>query len=525
MADVPIRVDAGHQLMGRVIGMPSASQPTVDSVAMLSGGYLDPSDPSGVVVEQHMAGYFNLARGSSLSVFGPDGWQPVHVRGVAASAEYLWPARSRQEPLVTPDEFGVLFVPEPLAQSLSGLTQPNQALVYLDSASRGPGAVGELTQLATAHSAAEVTTRDQQASNATLQEDITGFGELSVFFPVLFLAAAAVATYLLLSRLVRAQRTQLGTLRGNGVRDRAIVAHYLSFGLGVGLVAGLIGALAGIALAGVITNEYATELALPFTVVQLHPWTPVIGLSLAIVAGAAAALAPSLLALKISPAEAMRGQVPALSGRTSLFEHLLPGLRQLPAGAKLVLRGLERNPRRSLTVIVGVALALVLVLTSLGLIDTTQILLARQFDDIQQQDAQVFTATTADQAVISGLMAVPGVLVAEPAAQLSVTLRHSGRLYSTALVGLETTTLMHRFYGSDGARLQLPVSGVLLGTAVGAKLGLHVGDVSSLTVHPPVAASARPWSGSWTSRLGPSPTSPCQSWIASSDQRRRTQPM
>jgi putative ABC transport system permease protein len=476
VADVPVRV-GDHELLGRVIGMPVTGQPPVDGVDVLSGRYLDGSEHGGVLVEQHFASYFHLAPGSRLDVHGPDGWLTVQVRAVVASAEYLWPAKSRQEPFVTPDDFGVLFVPEALARSLAGVDQPDQALVYLSAGARAQGLVDRLTRLADAHAAADVVTRDQQPSNATLQEDINGFGELSFLFPVLFLSAAGVATYLLLSRLVRAQRTQLGTLRGNGVRDRAIVMHYLSYGVGVGLVGGVLGALAGLALAGAITSAYTSEISLPVAVVELHPLTPLLGTALALLAGAAAALAPSLAALRVSPADAMRGQVPMLTGRRSLLERLAPLVRRLPAGGKLVLRGLERSPRRSLTVVIGVALALVLILSSLGLLDTTRILLARQFDDIQQQDAQVYAAGPVDQSFVNRVAAVDGVASVEPSAQLAVALRRGGQTYATSLVGLRTDTDMHRFYAADGTRLRLPARGILAGSALAAKLGIHPGDM------------------------------------------------
>ena len=39
----------------------------------------------------------------------------------------------------------------------------------------------------------DVYTRAEQPSNAALQEDLRGFEELSFFFPLLFLTAAAMA--------------------------------------------------------------------------------------------------------------------------------------------------------------------------------------------------------------------------------------------------------------------------------------------------------------------------------------------
>src|SRR5665647_1039065 len=57
--------------------------------------------------------------------------------GGCASAEYLWPARSRQEVLVSSNDFGVLFAPESLLGDLPASTVTRQALfAYAPGADR-----------------------------------------------------------------------------------------------------------------------------------------------------------------------------------------------------------------------------------------------------------------------------------------------------------------------------------------------------------------------------------------------------
>jgi putative ABC transport system permease protein len=72
--------------------------------------------------------------------------------------------------------------------------------------------------------------RGRPASNAALQEDVAGFGEISFLFPVLFLGSAAMATFVLQGRLIRSQRAQIATLRANGLSTQTVVAHHLAEG-------------------------------------------------------------------------------------------------------------------------------------------------------------------------------------------------------------------------------------------------------------------------------------------------------
>ncbi|HEY7031464.1 MAG TPA: FtsX-like permease family protein [Thermomicrobiales bacterium] len=482
VADVPLAVGNGVPLFGRVVGLPPQHQPDVDRVTVVTGQYLDPARPDGVLVEQHLANHDGLRPGDRLRLHGPDGWHDVTVLGVVASAEYLWPARSRQEILTTADTFGVVFVPEALAAQLSGLAAPNQAVVFLAPGTDRDAALGQLRGLATAAGATAAFTREEQPSNAALSEDVDGFGELAVLFPLLFLGAAAMTVYVLLSRLVHAQRAQIGTLVANGVRPRPILLHYLGFGLVPCVLGGVLGALAGAGLARVVSGAYTSALSIPLTVIGGHPATVASGVVVAVLVGALAALSPAVAASRLPPAAAMRGPAPTGSGRSTLAERVLPPLQHLPSRYALVLRDVGRNPRRSLTTGAGVVLALVLIIVAWGMLDTTHFLLNRQFDQIQRQDAEVYAAGTVDAAVTGRVAATAGVARAEPVLDLPATLAAGDRQYPTRLLAFEPGTAMHTFFGTDGKPEPLPAQGLLVGVALRDSLGIAVGDDVALVL-------------------------------------------
>ena len=87
-------------------------------------------------MEQHMAAHFGLRPGDRFAVATADGWTDVDVLGVAASPEYLWPAKSRQEILVLPDDFGVVFAPEAF---VAGLAPAATGSISRDLSSLEPG--------------------------------------------------------------------------------------------------------------------------------------------------------------------------------------------------------------------------------------------------------------------------------------------------------------------------------------------------------------------------------------------------
>lgn len=475
LADTPVRIDASHKLLGRVVGLPAAGQPNVGRVLVLSGSYLDAARPRGVLVEQHMADHFDLAPGDALDVLASGGWETVDVLGVVASPEYLWPAASRQEVFTTPDDFGVLFVPEALAAGAPPGSARRQALFFFGDAPDRQSLERRLKDLALSEGA-DAQTRAEQPSNAALQEDVKGFNELALLFPVLFLSAAAMAAYVLLTRIVYAQRAQIGTLMANGMSRRTLLGHYLSYGVVAGLAGAVPGALAGMLLARWVTSMYTSAISVPVTVIGLHPATPATGIVIGLVAGLVAAAGPALLASRLSPAEAMRGPTPTGAGRPSPIERLLPHRRPLPVRLKFVLRGIGRNRRRTAYTIVGVVLALTLILASWGMLDTTDVLLARQFEQVQRQEAQVYLTGRLTPGRLARLSDAEGVASAEPVAEYGVSLTAGGKRYETTLTAFEPVTRMHTFFVSGEETRRPPQDGVYAGVALREVLGVEVGD-------------------------------------------------
>ncbi len=479
-ADLPLHVGR-DKFLGRVVGLPAGGQPAVDRVEVESGSYLRPAEPDSVLVEKHMADAFGLELGDAVSAVGAAGPVRLRIVGVASSPEYFWPARSRQDILPAPKDFGVLFAPEATARSLAGSPGPDQAAIYYSGGDEAPGLTAKLSRRATELGAAEVLTRADQPSNSALQQDVKSFRELAVLFPLLFLTAAALATGVLMRRLVTAQRPTIGMLRACGRTRREVVAHYLTFGVVAGLVGGVLGAAAGIGLAGVATQAYTAELSIPITLTSISPLTALAGIVFGLLTGALAAALPAFGAARVPPAEAMRRFAPARTGGRSLAERLLPPLRRLPVRWRMTLRAVGRNPRRSLSTILGVILAMTLILVSWGMIDTTRILVDRQYQEIDRQDAELYFRGALSPAAMDRVRRTGGVAEAEAGVDVPVSLRADGRSYQTALKGFRPDTRMHGFLLEGGGTTTLPAEGLLAGEALASKLGVTVGDRIEVT--------------------------------------------
>ena len=497
VADVPFRVKGDHELLGRVVGLPDGAQPRVNRLELLDGGSFETGGPGRVLVEQHMADHFDLKSGQRVEIEGTAGFVPVQVAGVAVSAEYLWPARSRQDSLPVPDNFGVVFAPAGVVTALAAPASIPEALVLYKDGVDQAALRERLVQLANDVGAGTsgVADRNDSPSNATLQADVEFFGDMAVFLPLMFLVASGVATYVLLARKARAELPVIGTMLALGCSRRQVVGQYLGYGAAAGIVAAIPGVALGEVLGRVMTYLYADILHIPHATVGFHPGVVAVGLALGIGSALLAALAPALTASRVMPAEAGRTVAPPGRGRASLPERLFPPLRRLPTRWKGVLRGVERNWRRTVYTAVGVTMAVALVMASWAMLDST----TAWFDALEEtnrHDARVVLSGPATGDRLARLGAVDGVAAVEPIVQLPAALTVGERRYQTAVIGLPPETRMHGFRTVDGGPERLPPEGVMAGVALRRLLDVSVGDDIQVIVdpgggRPPVALTER----------------------------------
>jgi putative ABC transport system permease protein len=469
-ADIPMRVD-GDAFLGRVVGYPPDGQPQVNKIDISEGDYLDPDDESAVVIESHMAGAFEIEVGDTFEILVGGSWVEVDVVGIAVSAEYIWPARDSQDIFPLPGTFGVAFISDTLFESVPAqVARPDVQITYGDDVDIEE-TDKRVSDAAFAAGAGDVIPRADHPSHSTLLLDVNGFQSMSVMFPTLFMIAAGMAAFVLLTRIVYAQRSQIGTMRASGMGRRMVLRHYLSYGVRLGLIAGVVGLVIGMVSAYAITGLYTQALGIPDTVRAFHWITPIVGILFGLAAGAFGAWAPARTAFRMSPAEAMRGDVPMERGKSSLLERIVPPLRRLPVRWLMVLRGIGRNKRRSFSTILGVILGLTLIMVSWGMIDTIVLMLDQQFNEVALEDANVVLVESVTADAVADVGAVDGVDVVEVVPSLEATIELEGQSFSTALSGYQAETVVHGF--PDG----VPEKGLVAGSGLADEIGVSKGDV------------------------------------------------
>jgi putative ABC transport system permease protein len=458
--------DETGRVLARAISLPSNSGPAVNDIKVEQGTYFPDDGGNVLLVEKDFAEHHGLVPGDTLLLTADDRQISFDVAGIVTSPEYIWPAKSRQEILVSPETFGVVFIPQETATELTGGSSVNEFCFLIAEGADREMMIKEAENILAPYVILDVVPQEEQPSNAAVLLQLKQMGDFSAVFPFLFLIVGALATYILLTRIIHNQRSQIGLMRAQGYTCRAILVHYLSFALVIGIAGATAGTIASYFLSGFVTGFYVDMLGIPYTKREIS-WVAVgEGLFIGIIPCILAGVFPALSASRLCPSEAMRNMVCTL-GRKSPLERIFPILARL-------------SFIRSLCTIIGVAFGIGLILFSASFIDSIDEFMSLQYDGIQRYDARINFAQPQSGTLSSEVEGWEGVKSVEPVLQVPVRLEHQGNSYSTALIGLSPESELYGLNSINGSQVSVSDEGILLGEAMRDELNVHVGDVITI---------------------------------------------
>ena len=326
------------------------------------GEMLDATDARGCLVEERFAVAHDLSLGDRLTVKLAGQEIAFVIRGVCVSPEYVVVSNGIS---ADPDSYGYILIN---ARAIAALPL-TQAVVTL-SQDADADAVERAIQAALPD--ALVVNRNAHMSTARANNDAQMFENMTLIFPVLAYAVAALIVMTTLSRMIDNQRMQMGTLKALGFSARQIRGHYLSYAI----VPSFVGALLGTVI-GHTTLPYLLWDALIGQNEMPYRLEPPISLPAYLMVALTVAMSTGIcyLAYRQSAREttaALLRPKPPKDGKRILLERITPLWTRLSFNAKMVVRNLMRNKLRTLMSFIGILCCTMLIITSLGLQDSVK---------------------------------------------------------------------------------------------------------------------------------------------------------
>ena len=299
----------------------------------------------------------------------------LSFKGIEISGEIVGLIKSGEMMICTADEnqlmpdytaFGFAYItPQKLENAMGGAFYPQINILSDMEKTEAEEAVKN-----TLGRTILVTSKEEHTAYAGAQSETEEGKTMGAILPVLFLAIGVLTMVTTMHRISANEKTQIGTLKALGFRNRRILRHYTSYGFIIGLFGCLLGVTLGYGLAAVIISPggmMSTYFDLPdWSLVMPEFCIPVIVLTIALLTLISFLSVKKML--RGTAADSLRPYEPKAM-KKSIFEGLQLW-NKLSFGTKWNVRDIIRHKSRSAMTLIGVAGCMVLLVGGLGMKDT-----------------------------------------------------------------------------------------------------------------------------------------------------------
>ncbi|MGE5403582.1 MAG: ABC transporter permease [Candidatus Saccharibacteria bacterium] len=484
VADVPVVKEDGRRANAKVISYPVPLGRSVNRFQLQSGRMFEKYPASGVtevLVDPAYAKANHLLKpGSRMTIVAEGREVDLSVVGTAVGPEFTYPIKDPADMMPNPEAYGIVMMPQNQAAQIFNLPgQINQITVTLAPGTDEDIIKEKVKLILEPYGNLASYPRKQQLSNAMLQGELDQLKSQSLVTPMIFLLIGAVIQFVMIGRMIKNQRTQIGIMKALGYNNLQIMMHYTSYSLAIALAGSTLGTMLGLYFASVFAMLYGQYFSLPQTLSSVSPATILKGTMLSLLVGLMAGLIASRRAIGINPAESMRSEAP-ISGRKFFLESWTWLWIRLSALWKMSLRTVGRNRTRFAITLFGVSFSVGMLVVSLFTGDALNFMLDQAFYKEQRYDMLVRFTHPVKQSELCNITRIAGIVRAEPIFELPVRLSHDGRTEDNVFEALSDDYSLRVIYDADQRQLLMGQEGVILNDRMARKLGLKIGDKVSV---------------------------------------------
>lgn len=220
-------------------------------------------------------------------------------------------------------------------------------------------------------------TLSYQRYQGEIDEGVSYVGIFSGLF--LFIAMLSVITTM--TRVIKKQKLQIGTMKALGIKNFKIVMHYVGYGFFVSLAAAIVGIILGKYFIGTFfLNMEMDYFEVPNGVPVVKPLSYLVALLVVMVVSFITYLTCRKELFK-KPAEALRNEVPNV--KVSSLNLSTKGIfKKLNFSSKWNYRDILRNKFRTVTAVVGIVGCCMLIVCAFGMLNSMNHFIKLQFEDL-----------------------------------------------------------------------------------------------------------------------------------------------
>ncbi len=433
---------------------------------LFKGEDFNPKDKEGIWIDKRFADGRDLDIGDKITLKFDGKEVSKTVRGIMYSPEYVYYI---QEGSLLPDfsQVGFAYMPSKGADfDIVYNTIALDAYDDLDEKDFKSALEEKLGQKAYV----QYVDRDNNVGIKTLQDEISQHQMFSGIFPAIFVLVSLLTLVTTMSRVISAQRMQIGTLKAMGYSNKSIILHYLSYGFVLSLTGSAIGLVIG-----PLTIPYLFYPTMSSTY-SLPRWGP--SWDISFFAVAALMVVSSVLISYISvkgisdenPAETIRPKAPKLvsSGlieRTKIW-------KRFSFNERWNYRDAKRNKTRAIMSVFGVFACALLVMSAFGMVDSINDVEDWQYNQIYNFNSKLILEENITDSQLDHILDETG---GEGIREEAIELKYKG-IKKTGTLTVMNDSEYYKVTDANRNYISLDPKGVAISDKMAEVLGLKVGD-------------------------------------------------
>lgn len=331
---------------------------------------------SGIEYDEHSDGFWlsdkyaaanNVKIGDTLTISYHNNEINGEIVGLVKSSEFMICVADSNQIMPDFSSFGFVYAsPAKIKTALGGyIIYPQINLISnltkTEMESAVKAALGKTTL---------VLSKEEHIGYAAAQSEIEEGKTMVSVLPVLFLLIGILTMITTMHRITVNEKTQIGTLKALGFKDRKILRHYSAYGLFIGIVGAILGIALGYGICAIVVNPYGMQgTYFDMPIWTLHaPWWTWILLAIIIAFLTLISFLSVKKMLKGTAADTLR---PYTSKKFKpLVLEKTKAWNKLGFSTKWNLRDVFRHKTRSIMTLIGIFGCMVLLVGGLGMRDT-----------------------------------------------------------------------------------------------------------------------------------------------------------
>ena len=385
------------------------------SFVLMEGEKYDRWDPEGFWLMDKYAEQNGVGIGDELTVTFEDMEFTGTVRGLIESSEYLICVRDESQVMPDFNTFGYVYgtpamlrkvIEQKVREEEPDLDEDVMSIAVKEvydevfpqvnvNSSMEKAEIQEAVDKALGRSLL-IMSKDENVSYSESRGEMNEGRTMGSVLPVLFLAIAILTMITTMNRITISEKTQIGTLKALGFRDKRILQHYTSYAVIISITGSVLGMVIGYFFCKAIMSQdgmMGTYFVMPDWTVHIPVWIWAIVAALIGLTVLVGYLSVRTL-LSGTAAETLRPYTPRHIHRMILEKTAL--WNKMRFGTKWNLRDIFRHKSRSAMSFIGTFGCMLMLVASFGMNQTMDNFLATFYDKTTVYSSKLFISSDAD---------------------------------------------------------------------------------------------------------------------------------